>query len=318
MVSVITLLIIVVLVAQMTSALNFITVNGNKRIDADSQARLVFNRLSADISKMVRRPDVDYLFTKQAGNDSVSFYSEYFGSGSNTSDPTVSVVGYRVNAAPGQGAQFERGAENRTWNTIPYAFSSVVSAQRLDASGGTTLSSINNANYQALADQVFRFEFCFLLRDGSLSTTYYNNSITNQLAGSHAPTPNDNSALGYQIGSWWSQPNIADYVCTGFTSGLALWKKTNKLSNIEAIVAAIAVLDNKSRVILPKSGAAPDLSALANVLPDAVDGQDIASTWNSIINRQNNNVTYPPANVPLTAAGAVRVYQASFRLGTPQ
>jgi Tfp pilus assembly protein PilV len=319
LISIAVLVMALVLVSQLTSGISSLTMNANKRSDADGQARLVFNRLAADISKMVRRADVDYLFSKQTGNDSISFYSEYFGSGSNTTDPTISVVGYRINNVASQGAQLERGAENRTWSTVTYAFSNTISAQRLVTSvtNPTTLPSINGVNYQALADQVFRFEFCFLLCDGSLSTSYYNNSITNQLAGTHSPTPNDSSSLGYQTGSWWSQPNVADYVCTGITSGLASWKKTNKLSNIEAIVAAIAVLDNKRRVILPTSGGAPDLSPLVNVLPDAVDGQDIASTWNAIVNRQNNNVAYPPAGVPQAAAIAVRVYQASFRLGTP-
>ena len=54
------------------------------------------------------------------------------------------------------------------------------------------------------------------------------------------------------------------------------------------------------------------------VLPDAADGQDIASTWNGIINHQNVNVGYPPAGIPQAVANAVRVYQTSFRLGNPR
>src|SRR5205823_3670749 len=97
-------------------------------------------------------PDVDYLFAKKANdNDTMSFYCEYFGSGANTTDPTVSVVGYRVNTIVGQGAQLERGDQNQNWSGIFYAFNNTVLSQALDTSTrNTTLPGIAVTSYQAL------------------------------------------------------------------------------------------------------------------------------------------------------------------------
>ncbi|PYL50667.1 MAG: hypothetical protein DMF33_12220, partial [Verrucomicrobia bacterium] len=70
----------------LNSAAKIITL-GHKQMDADSQARELFDRMAIDFAQMVRRSDVDYylkssttandctLCTRQRGNDQIAFYS---------------------------------------------------------------------------------------------------------------------------------------------------------------------------------------------------------------------------------------------------
>jgi hypothetical protein len=45
----------------------------------------------------------------------------------------------------------------------------VFSPQTLTGTWNTIAGSGNDADYQVLGDQIYRFEFCFLMRDGTLS-----------------------------------------------------------------------------------------------------------------------------------------------------
>src|SRR5437879_11580070 len=65
MVAVAVLAILIALVAQLTNSATAITRVGTKHIDADTQARTVLDRLGFDISRMIRRNDLDY-YTKGA------------------------------------------------------------------------------------------------------------------------------------------------------------------------------------------------------------------------------------------------------------
>src|SRR4051812_22771165 len=91
-------------VAQLVNNATIVTTHSRKRIDADGQARLVFDRISGDFAKMLKRTDVDYLFSKQTGNDRMFFYSEapaYYDGGASSIKPhsSVALVGYRINTS---------------------------------------------------------------------------------------------------------------------------------------------------------------------------------------------------------------------------
>src|SRR6266853_2801920 len=96
----------------LNSAAKIITL-GHKQMDADSQARELFDRMAIDFAQMVKRSDVDYYLKSSAtgtgvrnllqpGNDKIGFYSAvpgYYLSGStSTQQSPVSLVSYRVNA----------------------------------------------------------------------------------------------------------------------------------------------------------------------------------------------------------------------------
>ena len=60
MVSVVVLTILIVIVSRIVSSACTITTLGNKRMDVDSQVRPVFDRMAVDFAQMIKRTDVDY------------------------------------------------------------------------------------------------------------------------------------------------------------------------------------------------------------------------------------------------------------------
>src|SRR6266853_1731119 len=68
LVSVFVLGVLVFLLTQLLNSATIITILGNKRMDADSQARMVFDRMAVDFSQMVKRSDVDYYLKNPAAN----------------------------------------------------------------------------------------------------------------------------------------------------------------------------------------------------------------------------------------------------------
>src|SRR5437879_1770459 len=82
LVSTAVLVLLILVVTQLVNSTALTATGSRKHTDADGQARMIFDRMANDFGRMVIRKDVDYLFTKQAGNDGMVFYSEapaYFG-----------------------------------------------------------------------------------------------------------------------------------------------------------------------------------------------------------------------------------------------
>lgn len=112
LVAIVVLSILIVAVAQIVATASRLVIANSMKIDANTQARTVFDRMANDFSRMVKRNDVDFIFWKNTGvgNDAMYFYTEgacYFdaatfstGTGYLAVSPekdTVSLVGYRVN-----------------------------------------------------------------------------------------------------------------------------------------------------------------------------------------------------------------------------
>ncbi len=66
-VAVAVLTILTVLVAQLTKSASTITRVGVKRINTDTQARAVLDRIGVDISNMIKRTDLDYYIKQPTG-----------------------------------------------------------------------------------------------------------------------------------------------------------------------------------------------------------------------------------------------------------
>jgi prepilin-type N-terminal cleavage/methylation domain-containing protein len=83
LVAVTVLTLLIVLFAQLFNSASTITTLGTKRIDADTSARPLLDRMGVDFSQMVKRSDVSYFVKTQAnpqvGNDQVAFYSAVTG-----------------------------------------------------------------------------------------------------------------------------------------------------------------------------------------------------------------------------------------------
>ena len=223
------LVLIVFLGAQLLKSAATVTTLGHKQMDADSQARLLLDRIAIDFAQMVKRSDVDYYLKSSAasplrnvlqpGNDQMAFYSTvpgYFPP-SNYESP-LSLVAYRVNS---NSNKMERMGKALLWNGAPTpiptppatptptgtptsvvytptVFIPIPLASPLPA--GDLPSPIPNptaapawpeaasattswSDSEVIGPQVFRFEYYYLLKDGSFSDIPWISSLHSSLSG---------------------------------------------------------------------------------------------------------------------------------------
>src|SRR5438045_9761992 len=67
LVSVVVLVIIIFMVSQLMSSTAAVMRTGNKHIDTDTQARVVFDRMALDFAQMLKRTDIDYYVKQRSG-----------------------------------------------------------------------------------------------------------------------------------------------------------------------------------------------------------------------------------------------------------
>jgi type II secretory pathway pseudopilin PulG len=262
-------------ITQIVDSTSSVTQRQTLTMEADSQARTVFDRMGMDFAGMLQRKDVDYVFSKVGGNgnDAMFFYSaapSYFtpqtpSASSDQTQGTVALVGYRVN----QGFQLERLGKGLSWDgdanagdpgsvvflTYPADSTTPIPESTLAGHWPQTVGTApytegTDTDYHLLADGVFRMEFCFLQNNGQY--------VAPTLSGS------------------------------------------NPLQNVAAIVVTIGILDTDSRKIVSS------IKTAANALPDG-DGPDVAAQWNKMISDHL-------LGIPKAAATEVHVYQRFFYL----
>ena len=240
----------------LNSAAKIITL-GHKQMDADSQARELFDRMAIDFAQMVRRSDVDYylkssttandctLCTRQRGNDQIAFYSTVPGWSAITGaqQSPVSIIGYRIHvSADTVSNRMERLGEALVWN-------GATSDTRSDGKPASVIfwaplnpwASVTNSPFDIIGHDVFRFEYRYLLKNGDLSAT-----------------------------PWYATSSVRG------------------LQDVSAIIVNIAVIDPKSRALLSNS----DLAALAEDLAD-YGGQSpggLLAAWRASV---DGNTTLP-------------------------
>lgn len=173
LVSMAVLTLIVLAVARLFDNAATLTASGNKRMEADGQARSLLDRLAIDFAQMLRRSDVDYYLKTpahiQPGNDQIAFYSEVPGYYPSTgSQSPISVVSYRINAQH----RMERLGKGLLWNGVspgspPMAFLPLTIAATWPAATDDTADS----DYEIAAANVFRLEYFYRLTNGNLSVT---------------------------------------------------------------------------------------------------------------------------------------------------
>ena len=272
------LVLLVLLCAQLLNSAATITTLGHKQMDADSQARQLLDRIAIDFAQMVKRSDVDF-FGKgtlapnsvggtMPGNDRIAFYSAvpgYYPTASNQSP--VSLVAYRVNSSSTSSSynKMERMGKGLLWNgatptPAPVVFMPLTigpsTASPLGTWPAATSSSTSDPDYEVIGPQVFRFEYCYLLKaTGSLSIT----------------PPSD-------------------------------------VSGIAAIVADIAVIDDKSKVLLSNTQITSLAGQLSDYAANMVPGQ-LRNNWQNTL---NTNTT-----LPRPALSGIRLYERFFYLSPP-
>jgi hypothetical protein len=281
LVSVGVLVLLVFLATQLLNSAATVSILGNKKMDADSQARQVFDRMAFDFAQMVKRTDVDYYLKSsgsQPGNAQAAFYSRVVGYyptptatpvAAPVGTPGVSLVSYRINsnsASPSYN-KMERMSKGLAWNAAgstaplnssltPLVFLPQTISTNWPAAVST--SDITDSNYEVVGPQVFRFEYYYLLKNGQLSSSPWLSSV----------------------------------------SGI------RGVQDVSAIIVDIAVIDPKSRVLLSDSDIAGLAASLTGYGGQAPGG--LLAAWQLAL---DTNTSLPrPAN------SGIRVYERYFYL----
>lgn len=257
-------------VAQMLNSAINATLGGYKHLDADTQARMVLDRMAFDISKITKRADVDYYFQKNTGNDQMAFYSEsggYYPSSVSgpTQDSDVALVGYRINA----NNQMERLSKGLIWNGVSNAASPMVFLpQTIPATWPQVPGTGADPDYQVIGDQIFRLEYCFLVENTTASAITAGTSTTTTTIADNPWAPADT--------------------------------KVNGLQDVIAVVVSIAVLDSESRASVSNAA----LTSAASKLLD-----DGGTTATLPVTRWKSALISNGLGLPKNTASQVRFYQ---------
>jgi type II secretion system protein J len=176
LVSIAVLALLVLFVSSLVNSAATITTLGNKRMDSDSQARQVLDRMAIDFTQMVNRSDVDYYLKSPAnpqtgGNDQIAFYSGVAGYQPATSTSKqhspISLVAYRVNSQN----KLERMGKGLVWNGATTDTPVVFLPQTITLTWPAATNATADTDYVEIGPQAFRFEYYYLLTNGNLSVT---------------------------------------------------------------------------------------------------------------------------------------------------
>jgi hypothetical protein len=296
LVSVSVLVLLVLLFTQLLNNAATVTSLGHKQMDADTQARELFDRMAIDFAQMAKRPDVDYYLKSsagaaadcgvcgtQTGNDQAAFFSTVAGYYATSPSPAptyttkspVSLVSYRVNSdvTSSSYTKMERMGKGLAWNGFSSSWAPMVYLPQ--TIGGPTpppngnwpsavSSSATDSSYDVIGPQAFRFEYYYLLKNGSFSSTPWNTS-------------------------------------GGSTS-------VNAMRDVAAIIADIAVIDPKSKVLVTNSQIATLAGQLGDYSSGMVPGQLMAS-WRAAIDVNTS--------LPRPVLSGIRVYERYLYLSPP-
>jgi len=177
LVSVAVLVLLVLFVSRLFSGAATLTTASNKRIDCDLQARQLFDRMATDFAQMVKRPDVDYYIKSnvdtEPGNDRIAFFSQVPGYYPSTgSQSPTSLVAYRINSDNSSPSfnKMERMGKGLLWSGVstthtPFIFGLTAIVNNWPSA---TDSSGPDPDYETIGPQVFRFEYFYFLKDGTV------------------------------------------------------------------------------------------------------------------------------------------------------
>jgi hypothetical protein len=308
LISVSVLVLIVFLATQLLNSAATIATLAHKRMDADSQARQLLDRMAIDFAQMVKRADVDYYVKSnppgavglrtvlQPGNDQIAFYSAvpgYYPTSSYQSP--VSLVAYRVNSLSSSSSynKMERMGKGLLWNGaastpapvvyIPIPLASPLPVGDLPSPTPNPLplpawpearsATTSWSDSEAIGPQVFRFEYYYLMKNGTFSDIP------------------------------WISPHTS-------VSGM---------QDVSAIVVDLAVIDPKSKALLTNAQLATfSTSGGTNFLSDyatnMVPGQ-LGTQWQNTVNNALDPVTGMP--LPRSALSGIRLHERFIYLSPP-
>ncbi len=328
LVSIAVLTLLVLMLTQLMNNAAPIARTANKRMDTDTQARTVLDRIAVDLARMLKRTDVDYYIkgptnynghgnghaygqrvqTGQQGSDQIAFFSQVPGYYPSGAQSPISLVAYRVNGNPNSASylMLERMGKGLLWNGVnnnvsgsnaiyPIVFLpgqiaagnppwNQGSPQWYAAVNNDTSGKSSDPDYQTIGPGVFRLEYYYLRKDGSIK---------------------DIPAL-----TWDATQTVS--------------ANLNAFSDVEAIVVAIAVIDPATRSMIPPATLVNMLSDMAdfkNANGNGIGAQkigDLENNWNlAVQSAASTGTTSDGSPFPPAAASAIRIYNRYFDLRTP-
>lgn len=178
LVAVSVLALLVLFVSRLVDSAAAIATLGHKRMDADAQSRQLLDRMIVDFAQMIKRSDVDYYVKSSAntepGNDQIAFYSMVPGYYPSTgSQSPVSLVAYRISAQQ----KLERMSKGLVWNGVSATNAPIVFLPlTISSTWPAATNMASDIDYELVGPQIFRFEYAYLLNDGSFSDTPWQTS----------------------------------------------------------------------------------------------------------------------------------------------
>ena len=331
LVSVFVVTIIILMVTQLMTSATAITRTGNKHVDTDTQARVVFDRMALDFAQMLKRTDVDYYVKQRTGynghgnghgwgrghngdlgSDQMAFFTQvpgYYPDGyvSGQQSP-ISLVAYRVNESSSSNPAYvklERMAKGLVWNAVDTntnqntaKYPIVFLPQTMALIGrpwAPAINNDNNANNSIDAD----YE---IIGPGVFRFEYYyllkNGRVTD----------------------WpWDRSDFPDQLTINSPQNLGL-------SQVEAIAVSIAVIDPAARALV--NAVSPD--RLLDIAADMADFKnangrgngaqkigDLEYQWKTVVESIASTGQTPSGlPVPQEAAKSIRIYNRYFDLKT--
>ena len=322
LVSIAVLTLLVLMLTQLMNNAAPIARTANKRMDTDTQARTVLDRIAVDLARMLKRTDVDYYIkgptnynghgnghaygqrvqTGQQGSDQIAFFSQVPGYYPSGAQSPISLVAYRVNGNPNSASylMLERMGKGLPWNgasnsTHPSAIYPIVFLPQTITAITQWSAAVNNGNsnsstdsaYETIGAGVFRFEYYYLLKNGQLTD------------------------VPWDVTARPTQTSLTNPVNIGLT-------------DVQAIAVAIAVIDPAGRALIPPSSLfdlASDMADFRTAPGRGNGGQknlgDLEYSWNtSLLTDISAGQASTGSPVPPAASKAIRIYGRTFDLRT--
>ncbi len=357
LVSMAVLALLLMMISHMVNSATVLTTGSRSRMDADSQARVIFDRITVDFQGMLKRKDLDYIFSKQgssssAANDKMFFFSEVPAHYSNSTDPAesfrspVALVGYRINT----NYQLERVGKTLAWDgggndpgslvylSLPTGTTTPVSTTTL---AGNWASAIGTApsysgtddDYHIIAENVYRMEICFQVKDltnpNAPKAAYSNYPVAYFGTGAgNATTASSSSPGSPKIGDrWYDTANNRAFIYSS-VAGQACWQPLG-VDDLLGVVIAIALIENKGFQIIadPSTGAIKAglggkmVAAFADptdsdLQPASSTTQPklMAETWHAALDSPGFGQSKIDPAFPQAASSGIRIYQRLLTL----
>lgn len=259
-----------------------------KRMESEGQIRPLFDRIATDFAQMAKRPDLDFYGKGTSGsgamigNDRIGFFSMVPGDYPSTgSESPFSVIAYKVNSS-------EAAANSAVYTRLQRM------ARGLLMNGAS--SSIN---------------------DGPIAFMPVNISTVWASISSNAATDSKYEVAGPQVFrfEYYYLLTNGNFSTTPWDPLLPGHTGPAGMRDVVAIVAAVATLDPRTRVLLTNSQVATISGTLVDYAPGNGPGW-LLTQWQNALNAPTNAAVQA---MPRSVLSGIRLYERYFYLApTPQ